>query len=85
MLLRTKNYLKQVKLLSQKDKSLLLQLEKYLAVDIHHSKLHTKKLKGFEPDKVFSFRLTRTYRIIFRLEKENIILFAIGHRKDIYN
>ncbi|MCX6757919.1 MAG: hypothetical protein NTZ44_03515 [Candidatus Nomurabacteria bacterium] len=33
---------------------------------------------------IFSFRITRAYRGIFRLNGENVILFAIGHRKDIY-
>ena len=46
-------------------------------------RLHTKKLKG---DKnIFSFRITRQYRVLFILLEENSSLFiSVGHRKDIY-
>jgi mRNA-degrading endonuclease RelE of RelBE toxin-antitoxin system len=85
LLLKTKHYIKSSNALSKKDRVLLLAQEKLLSEDIFHSKLHTKKLKGFLGDnKVYSFRITRMYRGIFRLLDENIILFAIGHRKDIY-
>ncbi len=84
MLLKTKNYKKQVQLLSKKDKILLSKQEILLSEDIFHSKLHTKKLQGFAPDKVFSFRITRNYRGIFRTSGGDVVLFALGHRKDIY-
>lgn len=84
MLLKTKNYKKQVKILSKKDQLLLLRQEDLLQENIFHQKLHTKKLQGFEPDKVFSFRITRNYRGIFRKNNNDVILFALGHRKDIY-
>lgn len=84
ILLKTKNYQKSYSSLPKKDQILLSKQEKLLAQDMFDSKLHTKKLKGFQDDKVFSFRITRTYRGIFRISENNIILFAIGHRKDIY-
>ena len=84
ILLKTKNYNKNVLSLSKKDKSLLLRQEQFLAKDVFNSKLHTKKLKGFSNDRVYSFRITRAYRGIFRLSDNGIILFAIGHRKDVY-
>lgn len=84
ILLKTKNYFKQVSLLEKKDKILLLKQEQLLVVNIFDSKLHTKKLKGFPEDRVYSFRITISYRGIFRLKGDSIILFAIGHRKDIY-
>jgi mRNA-degrading endonuclease RelE of RelBE toxin-antitoxin system len=84
ILLKTKNYQKDIVSLSKKEKVLLYKQENLLVKDIFNPKLHTKKLKGFSNDKVFSFRITRVYRGIFRLQKENVILFAIGHRKDIY-
>ncbi|MEK7069324.1 MAG: hypothetical protein AAB945_00850 [Patescibacteria group bacterium] len=84
ILLKTKNYKKNIVSLSRKDQALLANKEKLLFKNIFDSRLHTKKLKGFPNDKVFSFRITRVYRGIFRLSNENIILFAIGHRKDIY-
>ncbi|MFA7285302.1 MAG: hypothetical protein WC011_00435 [Candidatus Paceibacterota bacterium] len=84
MLLKTKNYKKSISSLYKKDIVLLSQQENLLIKDIFNSKLHTKKLKGFGNDLVYSFRITREYRGIFRLSDNNIILFAIGHRKDIY-
>lgn len=84
ILLKTKNYKKSSTSLEKKDRVLLSIQEELLEKNIFDSKLHTKKLKGFPDDHVYSFRITRTYRGIFRLSGENVILFAIGHRKDIY-
>ena len=85
LVLKTKHYIKSVRALSKKDRALLLTQEKFLAGDTFHPKLHAKKLKGFlGSGKVYSFRITRAYRGIFRLSDEEVILFAIGHRKDIY-
>ena len=85
ILLKTKNYKKSILSLSKKDKILLSKQEKSLAKSIFDPKLHTKKLKGFPEEHIYSFRITRSYRGIFRLiDGENIVLFAIGHRKDIY-
>lgn len=84
ILLKTKNYKKGASSLQKKDQALLSKQEKLLTTDIFSPSLHTKKLKGFGNDKVFSFRITREYRGIFRLSDDGIVLFAIGHRKDIY-
>jgi len=84
IILKTKNYKKSVTSLSKKDRVILCEQEKLLAKNIFDSKLHTKKLKGFSDEHVYSFRITRSYRGIFRLLGDNVILFAIGHRKDIY-
>ena len=84
ILLKTKNYKKSVDSIPKREKDILLQQEKFLEENIFNSKLHTKRLKGFGEDHVYSFRITRVYRGIFRLLGENVILFAIGHRKDIY-
>lgn len=81
---KTKYYKKNVASLNKKDLSLLNRQEKFLEIDIFHPNLHTKKLRGFDTDLVYSFRITRSYRGIFRLTDGNIILFAIGHRKEIY-
>ncbi len=85
VILKTKNYKKNVSSLLKKDQILLSKQEKILLKNIFNSKLHTKKLKGFPNEHVYSFRITRSYRGIFRLvDNRDIILFAIGHRKDIY-
>jgi mRNA-degrading endonuclease RelE of RelBE toxin-antitoxin system len=84
ILLKTKNYKKSYISLEKKEKELLLIQEKLLEDNLFHPKLHTKKLKGFPDEHVYSFRITQKYRGIFRLSGDNIVLFAIGHRKDIY-
>jgi len=48
------------------------------------NQLHTKKLKGIEPDE-FSFRITRDYRVTFAFEdSRHINLLTVDHRKDVY-
>ncbi len=84
ILFKTKNYKKSSASLPKKDKILLNIQEQFLAKDIFYPKLHTKKLIGFPENHVYSFRITRVYRGIFRLSGNNVILFAVGHRKDIY-
>jgi len=84
ILLKTKNYKKSSISLPKKEKDLLNKQEQLLTKDIFNPKLHTKKLKGFPEDRVYSFRITQAYRGIFRLSGNNVVLFAIGHRKDIY-
>lgn len=46
------------------------------------SRLHVKRLKDFKG--VFSFRITRRYRVLFYFRNKEAIFFSIGHRKDIY-
>jgi len=84
ILLKTKNYKKSVVSLPKKIATSLVAQEIFLIENIFHPKLHTKKLKGFPGDLVHSFRITSVYRGIFRVSGEYVILFAIGHRRDIY-
>jgi len=84
ILLKTKNYKRSVNSLPKNVKKFIVSQEIFLIDNIFHPKLHTKKLKGFSGDLVYSFRITSVYRGIFRISGENIILFEIGHRKDIY-
>jgi len=46
------------------------------------TRLHAKRLK--ELSGVYSFRITRRYRVLFYFRGDEAIFFAIGHRKDIY-
>ena len=84
ILLKTKNYKKNSISLPKENRVLLHTQEQLLIKNIFHPKLHTKKLKGFPENNVYSFRVTRAHRGIFRLSGNNVILFAIGHRKDVY-
>lgn len=46
-------------------------------------RLHMKKVISTP---LFSFRVTRKYRVLFKFIDDNSVLFAtIGHRKDIYD
>lgn len=81
---KTKNYKKESLLLPKKDQALLTKQETLLSKDLFDSRLHTKKLQGFGNYLVYSFRITSSYRGIFRIDNESVILFAIGHRKDVY-
>ena len=60
----------------KKDKDLLHKQEQFLMKDIFHPKLHTKKLKGFPDIHVYSFRITRAYRGIFRLRFQGSVSAA---------
>lgn len=46
------------------------------------ARLHAKRLK--ELSGVYSFRITRRYRVLFYFRGDEAVFFAIGHRKDIY-
>lgn len=83
ILLKTKRYKRTTVALPVKARRILVEQEILLIENVFHSKLHTKKLR-IPGIPVFSFRITRNYRGIFRIDGENVILSAIGHRKDIY-
>lgn len=46
------------------------------------ARLHVKRLK--ELNGVYSFRVTRRYRVIFYFRDNEAVFFKVGHRKDIY-
>lgn len=47
------------------------------------TRLHVKKLLGL--DDVYSFRVTRGYRVLFYFQGDRIVVFfMIAHRKDAY-
>lgn len=45
-------------------------------------RLHSKRIKELKG--VFSFRITRRYRVLFYFRNKEAIFFSIGHRKDVY-
>ena len=60
-----------------------LRQKKIFVTDPRDSRLHTKKLKDLAL--VFSFRITRNYRVLFYFQTETIaVFFDIDHRKDVY-
>ena len=77
-------FLNSVKKLDKTLKPKLKSSLNFLSLNLFHSSLHAKpltgKLSGF-----YSFRLSRDYRVIFKIiSSEEIYIIKIGHRKDIY-
>lgn len=57
--------------------------EKRFAKDWQDPRLHIKKLRDIA--NVFSFRVTRSYRVLFYFQNSTTaVFFEIDHRKDIY-
>lgn len=72
-----------LKLLPEDARIRFLRQEDILRSNWRDPRLHLKKLKS-KPI-TFSFRITRSYRALFYFRAfDEIVLFAIGHRKDIY-
>lgn len=83
-LIETEDYKSHLAKLPIKTQALARVQAKRLADNIRDPRLHTKKLADMQG--ACSYRITRAYRGLFYLDiKDNIILFAIGHRKEIYN
>ena len=79
----TDEFIKKLERLPTETQKFYLNQENLLRENWRGPKLHTKKLRG-RPI-VFSFRVTRSYRALFYFRSsDEIILFAIGHRKDVY-
>ena len=66
-----------------KIKRLYKKQEDVFLVNWKDSRLHMKKVIGTG---LFSFRITRKYRVLFKLMNEDSVFFvSAGHRKDIYD
>ena len=79
-----KNFLKSAKNLQQPQQEKLAKLLENLAKNPYERKLHTKHLTG-KLSGLYSFRITRDYRVIFQfLSPNEIQLVEVAHRKDIY-
>jgi len=78
------HFLKESRKLPPPQQRKLATLLELLRENPFHPKLHTKPLVG-ELFGLYSFRITRDWRVIFRfLSEEEIHLVDVGHRKDIY-
>ena len=76
--------LKQARKLTKKQQEKLAQLIVLLKENPYHPQLHVKSLSGVLSG-VYSFRIVRDLRALFKfLSPDEIIIFEIGHRKDIY-
>lgn len=82
-IIKTEDLDKLFKKLPKKIQRLYFIQEKRLKNNWRDSRLHIKKVNTLPF--VFSFRITRRYRVFFYFQKsETAVLFEIDHRKDIY-
>ena len=80
----SKYFLSQSKKLPKAQQEKLAKLIELLSENPPHPQLHTKHLTG-RLSGLYSFRITRDYRVIFQfLSPSEIQLIDVAHRKDIY-
>ena len=79
-----KGFKKSARVLNRKNLVRLTDLIVIFSNNSFHSKLHTKALTG-KLAGLFSFRITREWRVIFKfISPEEILIIKVRHRKDIY-
>lgn len=57
--------------------------ERLFRVNMFYPSLNTEKLSPKHKN-LWSFRVDRTYRIVFHFEGQEVTFLYIGHHKDIY-
>ena len=83
-LVYSKYFLSQAKKLPKPQQEKLAELLDLLSSNPFHSKLHTKHLTG-KLSGLFSFRITRDWRVIFQfISPREIVLVDVAHLKDVY-
>jgi mRNA-degrading endonuclease RelE of RelBE toxin-antitoxin system len=79
----TRDFLRHFKKLPRATQIKADSMVSLLAIDFRDSRLHTKKLNANID--LYSFRIGRDYRAVFRFETGDYIkLLDIRHRKDVY-
>ena len=81
-ILKTKEFADALRNLPADIKKLFQKQERFFQNNWLDPRLHTKRIK--EIPGVYSFRVSRRYRVLFYFQEGKAIFFAIGHRKDIY-
>ena len=77
-------FLKSARELPASQQKKLAHLLETLQSNPFSPRLHTKPLAG-ELAGLYSFRITRDWRVLFRFESPvEIVLLNVSHRKDIY-
>jgi len=79
---KTKDFAEDLEKLSSQIKKLFQKQEAIFKENWLDPRLHIKRIK--ELPGVYSFRITRRYRVLFYFRDDEAIFFSIGHRKDIY-
>ena len=84
ILVYSNRFLKSARKLPKQQQKKLVNLLEIIQGNPFHSQLHTKSLTG-QLSGLYSFRITRDWRVIFRfLSPDKIQLLNLNHRKDIY-
>lgn len=79
-----RKFLKQVGKLPARYQELLARKLELLQQNPFDTRLHTKQLST-PLEGVFSFRITRDYRVLFRfVDADHLFVFSVKHRKDVY-
>lgn len=79
---KTEDFIKKFEKLPFKIKKLFRKQENIFKRNWLDPRLHTKRIK--ELSGVYSFRITRRYRVLFYFRDDEAIFFSIGHRKEVY-
>ncbi len=81
----TSAFVKGFKKLPKDIKALTVEQEQIFRNNPQDPRLHLKALKG-RLKGLYSFRITRNYRVLFAWkDKENVLFYEIGDRKFIYD
>ena len=82
-IIRTNSFEQQLSRLPQEAERLFSVQEKRFGENWQDPRLHIKKLRGFK--NVFSFRVTRNWRVLFYFQNPvTAVFFDIDNRRDIY-
>jgi len=79
---KTQDFIDNFGKLPSEIKKLYRKQETIFKADWLNSRLHIKRNKELKG--VYSFRITRRYRVLFYFREGEAVFFSIGHRKDIY-
>lgn len=82
-IIRTDDFERAFAKLPASAKRLYAVQEERFQIHRHDARLHIKKVEGL--DGVYSFRVTRRYRVLFYFSLgERAVFFDIDHRKNVY-
>ena len=82
IIIETEDFKKDLKNLPSEIKRLYQRQKAIFKENWFDPRLHTKRIR--ELPGVYSFRITRRYRVLFYFRNGEAIFFKIGHRKEIY-
>lgn len=79
----TKRFVQMLERIPKDIRDLFFRQEEFFRINWRDPRLHTKRLHG--KPVLFSFRITRKYRVLFIfVERDTVLFTAIGNRKDMY-